>query len=491
MASTTDEPEYWLTSLNYDFCPDYRLYGRMPSHLQQDVDFLCQAVESNILFYKELPPYLQNDLDIAISTLSALHQEESPETFQITRQILREAAPAIRSNREAWLYIAEYGDSSFFEEYAPLCIFDTADVMMEACLRNGELWELVSDTLKNCPHFRRRVIHAWEADITHDGYASPDEDVLVWAPDFIKDDKILMMKAVQARGWAYLWCSQRLQLDPDIINASMISASEHVIACLPNAYLVQNVHLVSDHLSRKRPLTDFYLSTPREIWSIHKIVRLYFFMGGVPHNHIALELWKDVDICEGCLWSAQMANQVDFNPWKWIRVPDDRLEHFYQVIAKKGIAFAAECNNKGCGQRTPLRFWKDLDLQLLCVVGFSLTQGLPSVLQRPVANRILEDLDLYQTFRVVLNGICVRDRGPKAAPAVRSQLHMLDRGLPIRQTIGEYLGVPTGRRLKLLRDCLKMDEDVRTYWKRMKGMTEDLEASAWIEQIYLSISAMD
>ena len=172
-----------------------------------------------------------------------------------------------------------------------------------------------------------------------------------------------------------------------------------------------------------------------------------------------------------------MDNQVDFNPWKWIRIPDHQLEDFYQGIAKKGIAFAAECNNKGCGQRTPLRFWKDLDLQLLCVQGFSMKQGIPSVLQRPVANRILEDLDLYQTFRIFLHGICVRDRGPKAAPAIRSQLHMLDRGLAIRQTIGEYLGVPTGRRLTLLRHCLLRDEYVRNYWKQMQGMTKDLKAS--------------
>jgi hypothetical protein len=475
MTSRLDDPDYWLTSLDYED----RLYDRMPAHLQHNVDFLCLAVESNVLFYEDLPPYLQNTLDIAIATLSALDlQIGGAEMEQIAHKILREAAPAIRSNTEAWLCIAEYEESlSFFARYAPPCILNNADVMMAACLRNGELWELMSDSLQIDPDFRRRVIQAWEEDIMEDGYTSPDEDALICAPDFIKDDKTLMMKAVNARGWAYLWCSQRLQLDPDIIEKSMISASEHVIACLPNDYLLQHIDLVSDHLSRKRPLPDFYLSTPREIWSIHKIVRLYFFMGGVPHNRIAPELWFDEDICEACFWSAQMDNQFDFNPWKWIRIPDDQLEHFYQAIAKKGLAFAADCNNTGCGQRTPLRFWKDLDLQLLCVQGFSLTQGIPSVLQRPVANRILEDLCLYQTFRIFLKGICVRDQDPKAAPAVRSQLHMLDRGVAIRQTIGEYLGVPTGRRLKLLRGCLKKDKDVQTYWKQMLGMTEDLTES--------------
>jgi hypothetical protein len=485
MAST-DDPEYWLTSISDesgDYLQGYRLYDRMPSHLQENVDFLCLAVKCNIFFYKELPPYLQNNSDIAIATLSALHQdqEEDPDVEQITRQIFREAAPAIRSNEEAWIYVTESEFShSLFEAYAPVCIVNNADVMTQACLRDGELWDLVSDTLKSNPDFRRRVIQGWKKVIDdEDDYFSPDDDRLVDAPDFIKDDKTLMMSAIETRGWAYLWCSLRLQLDPDIIKKSMENnASDHVVACLPNDYLLQNLHLVYEHLVRKRPSPELYLTTPREIWSIPKVVKLYFFMGGVPHDRIDPDLWKEVDICEGLLWSAQMPHQEDFNPWKWIRIPDDsqQMDHLDQIICKKGTAFAAECNNKGCGQRTPLRFWKDFDLQLLCVQGSSLTQGIPSVLQRPVADRILEDLDLSQTFLIFLHGICVRDRGPKAAPAVRSQLYMLDRGLHIRQTIGDYLGVPTGRRLKLLRECLETDKHLRTYWKQMQVVTKELKA---------------
>jgi hypothetical protein len=204
-------------------------------------------------------------------------------------------------------------------------------------------------------------------------------------------------------------------------------------------------------------------------------VRVFLARGGVPHEMIPSKFWKDPGICLACLYSAQMENQVDFNPWKYIQL---RSTEFYSMTIAEGVAFAAERNNTRCAQRTPLLFWKQFPYQLALVVARDCSLSvIPSSLHWSVCVRVIEELDLHTTFfSTILKGICIHKHSMHA-PAIQNHLPVLDRGTDIRMIIAEFLGVPAGRHLKRLRRFAK-SKAFQVYWRQYNAKNSNVTNGA-------------
>jgi hypothetical protein len=442
-------------------------HGELPLILQDDRVFICDAVRRRgVTIYFSLEEPLQKELDITIAALSHLYHEDEDDydPYDTADTILQNADPLILSNTDVWLCIADicYFAYLLFFEYATPSIFQDRTIMLKACSSDGRFWGHLSAEFRDDEHFRRELRQAWMEIAKNDGdaYDDPDFSPMRHAPGFIKDDKAIMMQTCQSRGWDYEWCSERLQFDLDIIEAAMEEGSAHVVTTLPHDYLLGNTDLILRHFRLERPGINLHEIFPREIWSSYEMVQSYLANGGIPHELIPSEMWKDPNICLACLKSAAVSYQVDLNPWQWIQL---RSESFYKLAVQEGVAFAAEKFYTGCGQRTPLIFWKDFSLQLELVSNLSLS-ALPTSLHGTFCSQAAEELLRHATFsETILRAICVHK--PQPAPATRCKLTMLDQGTDIRSVIADYAGVPRGRHLRHLRDLVSSNE-FREYRKR-------------------------
>jgi hypothetical protein len=365
------------------------------------LDFFKLALEGNAQLYMQLSRGWQQQFELALQAVVA--NDSTPQTHERALEL----CPSLRDHRQAVLAICMRGDVSFLKELLQDSQFcDDLEVMKTAISRDSKLFPTASPRLQEVP-------------------------------------EIIMASITPVSAWNTLktvpWAIQRQH--PEI----PITA---IRQCLS-----RNLRYLPSHI-------------PEELWSQHRDLCLAWIQrGGRVLEPFERTLHSDMDL----------ALQVAKYNWpEFYKVGDSLLGNrsfMLQALEQDGrvLRFAAS------------RLRQDFDLLITSVAhhpprNASRTDssdgstslypashnssvhttlgGICSI--QDLHSQIQQQLDLHSSFVVdFLRGIAIAT--PHVPPARRCQLYMLDRGVEtsqaLKRLIGEYLGVPTGTQLRLLRQA--------------------------------------
>jgi hypothetical protein len=351
-------------------------------------DFLERAIQGNASLYLELPKQWQPLVAIALQAVVA--PDSTPEIHE--RALVH--CPQLQHHRQAVLSICHRGDVTFLQELLQNSQFaDDLDVMRLAISRDSKLFATASQRLQELP-------------------------------------EIILVSITDTSAWNTLktvpWAIQRQH--PEI-------TIKAIKLCL-----LRNLRYLPSHI-------------PEDLWANNRDVCLAWIQRG----------GRVLEAFERLLRSdAELALEVAKYNWsEFHKIGDTFLsdrDFMLQALTRDGrvLRFAAP----------PLR--QDFEILVMAVAHHYTNHApsdhphVPSVAStfagicnlQDLEQQIQAQLQLHQTFLLdFLRGIAIVT--PHIPPPRRSQLPMLDRGVETSQAfkrlISEYLGVPIGPRLKLLR----------------------------------------
>lgn len=360
----------------------------IPTDKLADTPFLERAIQGNACLYLELPKQKQPIMSIALQAIVA--PDSTPEIHERALQL----CPPLARNRQAVLAICHRGDVNFLQDLLQNSLFsDDLEVMRLAISRDSKLFATASQRLQELP-------------------------------------EIILVSITDTSAWNTLktvpWNIQRQH--PEI-------TIKAIQLCL-----LRNLRYLPSHI-------------PEDLWANNRHVCLAWIQRGGR----VLEAFER--LLRG---DAELALQVAKHNWsEFHKVGENLLSDrgfMLEALQQDGrvLRFAAP----------PLR--QDFEI-LVMAIAHHYTNHAPSDIPHvaPVATtfagicnlqelqkQIQTQLDLQKTFLCdFLRGVAICT--PHIPPPRRSPLNMLDRGVETSQAfkelIAEYLGVPIGPRLKLLR----------------------------------------
>lgn len=371
-----------------------------PIELQNSTEFLVAAVSRKSQLYLDFHRRaLQKIAAVAVAAVVA------PDSTPTVHERAFALCPEIRANRDVALAIATRGEKSFVKEF------------LTGVSEENEQIDSAS---------------------TRSNYLA---------------DKEIMCQAIQRDSNMYSYCHSNLRNDPDILVAAMtpVTACE-ILRDVSKVLQVRfpQIALKAIEVSDRIGLRSIWHMVPDELWQ---------------NNREIAFAW----VRRGCRLTPHLERLVRSDRELALEV----AEHHWQEFGKVGIGF-----------RSDIQFMTEAVDKCGCVLRFASTDlktSLP-LMVRAVANHpyaltltsrntvsthalhasdkerlllyINEKLSLHEVFVMdFLRGIAISS--PHVHPFNRSHLPMLDRGVETGQAfkrlIADFLGVPVGVELKLIR----------------------------------------
>jgi len=299
------------------------------------------------------------------------------------------------------------------------------------------------------------------------------------------DDLEIMTVAVARDSKLFAMASPGLQNSPQLIFAAITPTSAwDTLKVIPSALLRQHPEIPTRaiEVTLKRNMRYLQAHIPDDIWATHKPLCLAWLKRGGR----VLEAFEPLLAVQPPFSHDDLVLPFAVARYNWTefyKVGDALLrdrEFMLEALTIEGriILFA------------PATLRQEFDVQVVAVANHnntaiqqsSIAVALGSVIDIPkLQHQIQERLQLHQTFfQDFLRGIAIVEH--HQPPQLRSHLPMLDRGVETSQAfkrlIAEYLGVPFGRHLFLLRQAdtnLKLSEEVPQYNRNI----EDDRADFW------------
>jgi len=376
--------------------------GDLPVELRDDRDFAIAAANRNLAVWRSLPPILKDDIAFARSITIYTDLNILDDIF--------EKFPILANERNTWLAILSVDQHKYalhelwdtIADYAPQVILSDRELMMRACMLDSSiLYSYVNDSLSRNGDFLREIL-------TMDPEA--------------------------------LW---------HIPVESQAMFPELLVEFLPNAlHTIAEDRTVSYQSSLARQMIP-------ELWQNRAFVRAWFQGGGPFLDSGPMESLKGDR--EVFLWVA--ANFPKDDPSGLVR----SFEYASPALrSDKGFMLQAIEHNPNIYHACPDQLLADFDVFLTAFGG---TAGkYPAITEeswmrlrgviRQCGLRVEEELVKQETFvKTLLCGISLHH--PNTTPT--TALALLNQGeataLSYKRLIAEYLDVPTGKRLQMLRQA--------------------------------------
>lgn len=382
-----------------------------PIELQNSPDFLIAAVSRKSNLYLDFHRRdIQKIVEVAIAAVVA------PDSTHAVHERAFAVCPEIRACRDVALAIATRGEKSFVREF---------------------LTGVISENEQN-----------------HSSTATNHNIHVPNAPDYLSDKEI-MCQAIQRDSNMYSYCHRSLLNDKDILIAAMTA----VTACdiLRNVSAPLLVHcpeiaIKAIEVSNRIGLRSICHIVPDELWQNNRDVAI---------------AW----IRRGCRLIPQLDRLILSDRELALEV----ATHCWHEFGKVGVEFRSDVqfmteavDRCGCVLRfasPDIRNSMPLMVRAVANHAYALTltsrntistQTLHSSEKDRLLLYINEKLALHEVFVVqFLRGIAITS--PHVHPFNRSHLPMLDRGVETGQAfkklIADFLGVPVGDDLKLIRNA--------------------------------------
>jgi hypothetical protein len=274
------------------------------------------------------------------------------------------------------------------------------------------------------------------------------------------NDMEVMKLAVQRDPGFFAVASPRLQANPELIMVSITRTSAwNTLKTVPWSIQREHPEITVKAINLCQSLHLRYIPThiPEEMWTNHREVCMAWIGRG----------GRILDVFERMLRNdTEMALLVAKHNWAEFYKVGDRLLNDYDFVLQ-----ALPLDGRVFRFVSPtLR--QNFDVMIMAVASYynkANVSQLPSVAQsfagmldlEALKQEIKRLLDLHDMYvQQFLRGISIKT--PHLAPALRSQLTLLDRGVEtseaFKRLIAEYLGVPVGPKLSLLR---RADENIK------------------------------
>eukprot|EP00526_Cylindrotheca_closterium_P006687 CAMPEP_0113618328 /NCGR_PEP_ID=MMETSP0017_2-20120614/9274_1 /TAXON_ID=2856 /ORGANISM="Cylindrotheca closterium" /LENGTH=759 /DNA_ID=CAMNT_0000527821 /DNA_START=497 /DNA_END=2776 /DNA_ORIENTATION=- /assembly_acc=CAM_ASM_000147 len=413
------------------FCPP----GPTRQELVQDRHFMLNTVLANPgggAMWKLLPPCMEEDIELLLMALRhGLHFRDVPKALMN----LDFLTLAIRANSKLYLELSK----SWREQEC---------LSKEALVSESSDAEIHAKALEECPQLRRN--RAVILQIARGGSKDLLQEI-VSANDFQYQDDLEVMKiAIQQNSKFFDYASARLQQMPEIILVSI--TPQTAWNTIKNvSWTIQRMHpeipVRAVELSVARNLRYMPSHIPEDLWSTSRDLGIAWIRrGGQILDAIEQQLRRD----------KPMGLEVAKHNWA----------EFYKVgkVLLKDRQFMLRALKQ---DGRVIRFAhsdliQDMDV-LMSAVAYhpqpsTLSTTFAGIYNLEELKRHVETkLQLHSTFLLdFLRGIAISPQ-PNVAPNLRSQLPMLDRGVEtseaFKRLICDYLGVPIGQQLRLLRQA--------------------------------------
>ncbi|KAG7369391.1 protein of unknown function DUF4116 containing protein [Nitzschia inconspicua] len=275
-----------------------------------------------------------------------------------------------------------------------------------------------------------------------------------------RDDMDIMTLAVQRDPSFFSVASLRLQAEPELILCSITPKTAwDTLKTVPWSIRQDHPEITvkAIELCNKSNLRYLPSHIPEELWIHHRDICMAWIRRGQPI----------LDVFERILQNdIEMALLVAKHNWSQFHKVGDRF-----LADRDFILQAVQCDGRVL-QFANQTLRQDVNMMIVAAANYYNNTPISSVniiikkfckmmnmnaLKHEIQRLLhLHDIFLYQFLR----GITIKT--PRLAPALRSQLTMLDRGVEtsqaLKQLIAQYLGVPIGTTLSVLR---KADDNVK------------------------------
>jgi len=283
-----------------------------------------------------------------------------------------------------------------------------------------------------------------------------------------------VMKIAVERDPAFFSCaSARLQALPELILASITPKSAwNTIKTVPQSLQRQHPEITIKAIALCEARNLRYLPTniPDEMWQNHRDVCIAWIRRGgrvldsfertlKSDPQMALEVAKH-NWCDFYKVGERLLNDRDFMmqaldlDGRVLRFASATLRQDFDVVVVAVANHYKNCGGEDGGSTSSSSSSSTSSAASSRLIP-SVEQSFASLVNLdPIKREVRRLLDLHETFvKEFLRGIAISS--PHLAPALRSQLSMLDRGVEtseaFKRLIAEYLGVPVGPKLTLLR----------------------------------------
>jgi Domain of unknown function (DUF4116) len=396
-----------------------RMWNLAPSDLKRDPELLLQAL-TNGLNLRDIPLSFKHDLGFlrrALRVSSHLYLQLVP-ILQKKLSLAREAILSADSTPEIHEKVLLHCPSLKSERQVVLCL----------CLRG-------------------------DVEFLHLLLSSPDSNPFT-------DDLEIMIAAVKRDPSLLEYASLRLRFTPELILVSITPASAfNTLKTVPAAIMRENLDIPTRavDICTSGNLRYLPVHIPDDIWMSHRpLCRAWLKRGGR-----VLESFEPLLAVQPPFTQAdiELPLAVALYNWREMHKVGEALlgdrDFMLQALGQDGrvLRFAAPA----------LR--QELDMQIIAVANYNknIAPGTNATVQQYLGGtidipglrqHIDEKMQLQHIFcQFFLRGIAIAR--PHRPPHLRSQLPMLDRGIEtseaFKRLIAEYLGVPLGRGLALLR----------------------------------------
>jgi len=409
------------------------MWKLMDSELQNDPEVLLPALR-NGLSLRDIPPFFKNDssfLQRAIQSNSSLYSQLSAE-LQSCEALAREAiiagdstpeihekalghCPLLNRERLVVLSLCERGNVDHLEQLLRLPsshpFLDDLEIMKAAISRSSSLLSLASPRLKHEP----------EVILISITPSSAWNTLKTVSSNVLREHPEIPTRAVE------LCCKANLRYLPaNIPDALWTSYRPLPLAWIRRGGRVLNAF--ESILVPQPPYTEENLQLPLEL---------------VKHNYA--EAYK---LGEALLGNRDFMEKALFRDGRVLSLAPQKFRQNFdlQVLAIANHNINVDRDNQATASNIRNTFGSFMDVDQL-------------------KEKIRTKLDLHETFvKDFLRGIAIVT--PRQPPSLRSQLPMLDRGVETSQAfkrlIAEYLGVPLGTELGLLRQAMEILEAAPT-----------------------------
>ncbi len=438
-----------------EYCPP----GTTRDGLVRDRVFMKDVVLANAgggPMLKLAAPNLQKDPELLLQALkNGLGLRDVPDPFSQDFEFLQQAL---------------LGNATLYLQMTPQVQAETA-FARQAIMSENSTPEVHAKALHHCPLLKseRQIVLSLclrgDVDLLLEILELPSSEIFL--------DDLEIMEVAVARDYQLIcMASPRLRVLPQLIMVAITPTSAwDILKVIPSTILRQHPDIPTKavQVSWKRNLTFLQAHIPDDIWASHKPLCLAWLQ----RNGHVLEAFEPMV----ALQPPYSQNDLDlplavakYNWLEFFKVGDALLrdrEFILKALAVEGriLRFASPA----------LR--QEFDIQVMAVANHnnnlvnpslacSITYTLGGAIDiTSLLHQIQERLQIHQTFcQDFLRGIAITK--PHQPPILRSQLPMLDRGVEtseaFKRLIAEYLGVPFGQQLSLLRKAhsnLKLSED--------------------------------
>ena len=411
-----------------EYCPP----GQVRNKLTADKEFMSMVLRNDGgPMLKLCSEEMRHDPELLLEALTfGMHVRDVPKEIWHDRSFLVQAI-----QRNATLY-TELVHTTPQELHSQQSI----DLAIAAVTAPNATMDIFKTCLRNCPALAQNR-QAVLAICQHSNETDKD-----WMTEFLQssnfqDDKEIMLAAVQQDCRLFTSASDRLRQDVDIILASITDGSAWTML----KTIAWSIQRVNPELTAKciqhvnqRNLRYVPAHVPEEAWQQRCVCLAWIRRGGRILEAIERQLdeelclaiaesnWSEFHKCgETLLADKAFILQAVQKDGRVLRFASSEIQHDFWVVAQ------AVANHKD---------------------SLPLPRGISAA---DFSSSLQQKLDLQKTFmNCFLRGIAIVPE-PTVPPALRSPLTLLDKGQEtseaLKKLVAEYLGVPVGSQLKLLR----------------------------------------